>query len=106
MTDPAVVELKKRILLVEEPELTAAKRTREAVIEIVTRDGARLREHGVSRGTAGNPMTAEEVEEKGRELMAPILGEERAGELIRTVRNLEKVSNMRKLRRLLSRREG
>ena len=98
MKDPAVLEVKKRIQLVEEPDLTAMKRTRQAVIEIVTKDGAPLREHGISRGTAENPMTAEEVEEKSRELMTPVLGKERSEELIHTIWNLERVKNMRKLR--------
>ena len=78
MSDASVVELRKRVQLVEEPDLTAAKRTREAVIEVETKDGATLREHGISRGTLGNPMTTEEVEEKSRELMVPVLGKERS----------------------------
>ena len=102
MKDPAVLAVKKRIELVEEPDLTAMKRTRQAVIEIVTKDGTPLREHGISRGTAENPMTAEEVEEKSRELMMPVLGKERAEELIDTIWNLERVKNMRQLRPLLS----
>jgi len=102
MGDPSVLEVRKQILLVEEPELTAAKRTRQAVIEIVTKDGTPLREHGISRGTVENPMTAEEVEEKSRELMTPVLGKERSEELINTIWNLERVKNMRKLRPLLS----
>jgi 2-methylcitrate dehydratase PrpD len=102
MNDPSVLEVKKRIQLVEEPELTAAKRTRQAVIEIVTKDGSPLRELGISRGTAENPMPAEEVEEKSRELMTPVLGKERSEELIHTIWNLEQVKNMRKLRLLLS----
>jgi 2-methylcitrate dehydratase PrpD len=102
MKDPAVLDVKKRIQLVEEPELTAAKRTRQAVIEIITKDGAPLREHGISRGTVENPMTAEEVEEKSRELTTPVLGKERSEELIHAIWNLERVKNMRKLRHLLS----
>jgi len=102
MNDPSVVELKKRIVLAEEPELTAAKRMRHAVIEIVTKDGTKLREHGISRGTVENPMTTEEVEEKSRELMTPVLGKKRSGELIKKIWNLERVKNMRELRPLLS----
>jgi len=40
MNDPSVLEVKQRIRLVEETELTATKRTRQAVIEIITKDGA------------------------------------------------------------------
>jgi 2-methylcitrate dehydratase PrpD len=102
MSDPSVIELREKVQLVEEPGLTAEKRTRQAVIEVVTKDGAQLREHGVSRGTVENPMTTEEVEEKSRELMTPVLGKKRSEGLIKTIWNLERVKNMRELRPLLS----
>ena len=102
MNDPSVLEVRKRIILVEEPELTAAKRTRQAIVEIITKDGTQLREHGVSKGTVENPMTREEVEKKSRELMTPVLGEDRSEKLINKIWNLEQVKNMRELRPLLS----
>ncbi len=102
MNDPSVLEVRKRIILVEEPELTATKRTRQAIVEIITKDGTQLREHGVSRGTVENPMTREEVEKKSRELMTPVLGEDRSEKLINKIWNLEQVTNMRELRPLLS----
>jgi 2-methylcitrate dehydratase PrpD len=102
MSDPSVLEMKKRIVLVEAPELTAAKRTREAVIEVTTRDGAKLVEHGFSKGTIEDRMTRDEVGQKSRELMAPVLGDDRAEKLIHTIWSLEKVRDMRELRPLLS----
>jgi hypothetical protein len=47
-------------------------------------------------------MTAEEVEEKSRELMTPVLGKKRSEKLIKTIWSLERVKNMRELRPLLS----
>ena len=82
--------------------LTATKRTRQAIIEIITKDGAQLIEHGVSKETVENPMTREEVEEKSRELMTPVLGEDRSEKLINKIWNLKQVKNMRELRPLLS----
>ena len=105
MQDPSVLELKERITLVEAPELTAARRTRHAIIEVITQDGRPLKEHGVSRGTVENPMTREEVAKKGRQLMAPVLGEERSETLIEKIWNLERVTNMRELRPLLVNRQ-
>jgi 2-methylcitrate dehydratase PrpD len=102
MSDPSVLELKKRITLVEAPELTAAKRTREAIIEVITIDGAKLVEHGSSKGTIEDRMTRDEVEQKSKELMAPVLGDERAAKLIHTIWTLEMVRDMRELRPLLS----
>lgn len=101
MKDPVVLEVKRRITLVEDTELTAQKRTREANLEVVKTDGTILTEHGVTRGAIENPMTREEVERKARELMTPVLGRNRAEQLIQRVWNLEEVKNMRDLRPLL-----
>jgi hypothetical protein len=55
----------------------------------------------VVRGTPGNPMDAKEIEAKALDLMAPVLGAERAHELIATVGNLERIELVSGLRRLL-----
>jgi 2-methylcitrate dehydratase PrpD len=102
MGDPAVLEMKKRIRLVEATDLTAAKLTREAVIEVTTTGGEKLTEHGFSKGTIEDPMTRDEVEAKSRELMAPVLGAARAQKLIQTIWNIESVRDMRELRPLLA----
>lgn len=103
MKDPAVLELKKCISLVEGPELTKAKITRQGIIELTTKDGTLLREHVVSvRGTVENPLTREEVAEKCQGLMAPLLGEDHTHKLIDKIWNLEQLKNVRELRPLLS----
>ncbi len=102
MKDSAVLELKKRISLVEDTELTAQKRTREANLEVLRADGTTLNAHGVTKGAIENPMTRDEVEGKARELMTPVLGRDRTEQLIQRIRNLEEVKNMRELRPLLS----
>ncbi|MFC1874065.1 MmgE/PrpD family protein [Chloroflexota bacterium] len=103
MSDPAVIELKKRITLVDDAELAAAVVPRQGIVEVITEDGSQFKEHVVSvRGTVENPMTVEEVAGKCRELMAPVLGEDGSQELISKVLNLEQVGNMRELRPFLS----
>ena len=103
MNDPAVLEVKRNITLMGDPELSAAKIIRQGIVEITTRDGSNLKEHVVSvRGTAENPMTTEEVEKKCRELLTPVLGVDRAKKLIEAIWNLEKVNNVRALRPLMS----
>lgn len=54
------------------------------------------------RGTAENPMATEEVEKKGMELMAPVLGKARTQKLIDMILNLEQVKNLCELRPFLS----
>ena len=103
LNDPAILEVKKRIKLVEDAELTAAKVMRQAIVEVTTIDGAQLKEHvaGV-RGTPQNPITADEVEEKCKGLLAPVLGEMHARKLLDGIRHLDQVRDMRELRSLLS----
>ncbi len=103
MDDPEVVDLKQRVSLVADAELGGAKVPRQGIIEIITKDGSRLREHVVNaRGSAGNPMSTQEVEKKSRKLLSPILGRDRLQKLINAVWNLEKVKNVRELRPLLT----
>lgn len=103
MREPAVLDTEKRITVREDPGLNASKTARQAIVEVRTKDGAVLSEHVTSvRGTAENPMTTEEVERKSRELLVPVLGEDRARQLIERVWHLEEVKNVRELRPLMS----
>jgi 2-methylcitrate dehydratase PrpD len=103
MKDPDVLRMKGRVDLVKDAELSAAQVVRQAIVEVSTKDGSRLREHVVSvRGTPGNPMTTQEVEKKCQELLTPVLGKERSLELMGRIWNLEQAGNIRELRPLLS----
>jgi 2-methylcitrate dehydratase PrpD len=100
--DPAVLRLRERIDLVGSAALTKTKTT-QAIVEITTRDGRRLRHHTRAvRGSATNPMTRDDVAAKARGLLAPTLGARRAGRLIDTIWTIENVKDVRQLRRLLS----
>ena len=75
---------------------------RHGIVEIKLKDGRTVKYHtkGV-RGTAQNPMTTPEVDEKCYDLMAPVLGKARARKLCDTIWNIEKVKDVRALRPLL-----
>jgi len=101
MKDPRVLALKQRIELIGDAELERAP-TRQAFVELKTRDGRELKHHTLAvRGTAANPMTRIEVEEKCYDLMAPVLGKKRARSLIDKVWQIERVADTRALRPLL-----
>ena len=101
MRNPQVLALKRRIELIGDEALEHAP-TRQAILEFRTRDGRVLRNHTQAvRGTAANPMTREDVDAKSFDLIAPVLGKDRARKLIDVVWNIEKVSDVRKLRPLL-----
>jgi 2-methylcitrate dehydratase PrpD len=76
--------------------------SRQGIVEMTLRGGRQLRRHITAvRGTAQNPMTRAEVDEKGFHLLAPILGTRRARLLCNAVWGLEKVKDLRMLRPLL-----
>jgi 2-methylcitrate dehydratase PrpD len=101
MRDPKVLAIKQRIEFLGNEELERAP-TRQAIVIVKTRDGRELKHHTLAvRGTAANPMTRAEVEEKCHDLMVPMLGARRARTLIDTVWRIEKVADIRALRPLL-----
>ena len=102
MNHPDVLDLRGRIELQGDDALVTPESPRQAIVEVATRGGERLRDHVVMvRGTAENPMTTEEVEQKARDLLTPTLGEAKADRLISAVGNLESLGSVRELRTLL-----
>jgi 2-methylcitrate dehydratase PrpD len=53
-------------------------------------------------GTKENPLTVEEVNEKARTLMTPVLGTEKTERLIRSIQDLENLRDIRELRPLIA----
>lgn len=99
--DPRVLKLKERITLQGSAALGRAKTT-QAIVEIITRDGRRVRHHTRAvRGTAANPMPRAEVAAKARDLLQPLLGNRRTERLIDAVWQIEGVNDIRALRSLL-----
>ena len=103
MNDPRVIELRRRIDFFGEDALERTPTLRRARVTLRFRDGrevTHLEARGV-RGTPQNPMTRDEVGEKAFHLIAPVLGEARARDLIATVWNIDKLENVVLLRALL-----
>jgi 2-methylcitrate dehydratase PrpD len=102
MRDPNVLAIRQLVELVPSDELQKALPARQAIVRIETNDGRSLSHRTyVVRGTAANPMDAQEVEDKARDLMAPILGASRTRELIATIGNLDRMDSVLSLRPLL-----
>ncbi len=103
MKNSKVLAMRKRITLVASAELVTENAARQAVVEITTRDGRKLT-HRVTavRGSFENPMTRTELAEKSLDLMAPVLGKQRALNAIDKIWNLEKVADVRSLRTVLT----
>jgi 2-methylcitrate dehydratase PrpD len=102
MRERKILALRGRIELRGDDALSAAMPSRQGIVDISLRDGRVLRHHTKAvRGSAENPMTRAEVEEKSCDLMAPVIGRARARKLCDAVWSLERVSELRKLRPLL-----
>ena len=104
MQDPIVLRQRAKVNLVRDNELAKLLPVRVAIVEIELTDGTILSERvSAVRGTPRNPMTRNEVIEKARDLTEPVLGRETSARLVETVFELEKVTEIRSLRRLLQR---
>ena len=102
MTEARVLDLRSRITVIGDEEMTRKGPYYQAVVEVTLKTGKSVREHAVGyRGTPENPLSLEEVETKARALMAPVLGRGQSHELIEMVRRLETLPSCRELRPLL-----
>jgi 2-methylcitrate dehydratase PrpD len=102
MKDPDVLRMRAKVQLVDSEELERMEPARQAIVEITLNDGTVLSDHVTDvRGTVDNPMTREEVVQKCRDLVEPVLGKSNCTNLIDKVMGLEKVKDIRELRGVL-----
>ena len=103
MNDPATKALRGRISLAGSDMLSRARPGRQAIVEMTCKDGRKLKKRiRAVRGTADNPMTRQEVEDKAVDLIAPVLGSARTRKLVNAIWSLEKRRNVCTLRQLLT----
>jgi 2-methylcitrate dehydratase PrpD len=94
MQDPAVLRQRAKVRL--DPPAG------QPLLTVVLADGTRLSEEvRAVLGTAGNPMSRDQVVSKARELMAPVIGAPAGGKLIERLLDLETVKSVRDLRALI-----
>jgi 2-methylcitrate dehydratase PrpD len=104
MQDAAILKQRAKVNLVRDEELAKMLPVRETIVEIELNDGTKLSERvSAVRGTPRNPMSRNEVIDKARDLTSPVLGRDASSRLIETVFDLEKLTDIRTLRRLLQR---
>ena len=104
MHDSAVVRQKSKIKVIADESLERLLPKRAAIVEVVFNDGTIITERNDTvRGSPENPMTSEEVVAKARDLIAPVLGNEKCAELIEKILALEDVKDIGQLRPLLQR---
>jgi 2-methylcitrate dehydratase PrpD len=102
MKDPAVLKERAKVQLVRDDGLEKLMPKRVAVVDVTLNDGKVLSERVETvRGTAGNPMTREEMIAKARDLCVPVLGADKFQKLSDKIFALETVKNVTELRPLL-----
>jgi 2-methylcitrate dehydratase PrpD len=102
MKDPAVLAMRAKVQLVPSEELEKLEPARQAIVEITLNNGTVLSERVTDvRGTVDNPMTREEVIQKTRDLVEPVLGKENCNNLVDKIMGIEKVKDIRELRSVL-----
>ena len=102
MQDAQTLRQRAKVNLVGDEELAKLLPVRVTVVEIEFTDGNRVSERvSAVRGTPRNPMSRQEVIEKARDLIAPVVGSDKAQRMIDTVYAIEKVTDIRSLQPLL-----
>jgi len=106
MQEAGILRQRAKVELVPDEYLEKQYPMRESIVEVTFSDGKMETERvNAVRGTIDNPMTREEVVEKSRDLLTPVLGAAVCAKLIETVLNIESVKNIRDLRPLLQRQK-
>jgi 2-methylcitrate dehydratase PrpD len=104
MKDSAVLRQRAKVQVLADPRIDARRPRREAIVELTLNDGTELTQWVKDvRGTADNPMTRDEVVDKARDLIAPVLGTETCSALINKLLALETLRDIHELRPALQR---
>jgi 2-methylcitrate dehydratase PrpD len=104
MDDPAVKAVRSRVQLVADRSLMDPAAPRSGRVEVTLQDGrtvAHFTKH--APGTKENPLEAARVNDKVRDLVAPVLGARQADLLIDRVNGLDDVRNVRELVAVMTR---
>jgi 2-methylcitrate dehydratase PrpD len=92
LKDPAIRRLMSRVEMAVEPKLDAAfPSQRAAVVEIETSDGRHFSHYAPTRkGDPDSPLSDAELNDKARELIAPLLGAAATAALLDALWNIER----------------
>jgi 2-methylcitrate dehydratase PrpD len=102
MQDAEVLRQRRKVMYTPDASLNRLLPVRVAIVEITFSDGTtRSEQVEAVRGTPRNPMPREEVVDKARDLVAPVLGAATAQKLIDTLMTIEALKDVRALRPLL-----
>ena len=98
LNDTAIRKFMPNVEVVHDPAQEASPRIESARVILTMNDGFKAEKflHHV-KGFPKHPFDRDDVEEKALELMVPVLGEEGAKDICKTVWDIEKVTSVKKL---------
>ncbi len=103
MRDPRILEQRAKVVLAGDETLMDPDAPRGAIVEVTMTDGKKVQHFTkFPPGTKENPLSTEAVNAKARDLMAPVLGADKADRLITQLNTLERVDDVRALRPLFT----
>jgi 2-methylcitrate dehydratase PrpD len=101
MKDKRILKLRTRVEAVGDASLTDVQRRWRCVMEVRLKDGRTLNHQTMAaKGSFENPLTRAEEEEKSLDLLQPVLGKARSRALLDALWNIDRLSDVRKLRKL------
>jgi 2-methylcitrate dehydratase PrpD len=102
MKDPQVLAVKQRVELIGDRALMDPDAPRSGRVEVTLRDGRQVSHFTrFAPGTKENPLNTDGVNAKVRDLMAPVVGAQRAEQIIKGIHAIETVTDTRTLVRTL-----
>jgi 2-methylcitrate dehydratase PrpD len=102
MKDPTVLAMRAKVQLIPDENLEKMEPSRQAIVEITLNDGTKYSDYVKAvRGTTENPMSTEEVVQKARDLVEPVLGKDNTTTLVDKILGIEKIKDIRELRSVL-----
>jgi 2-methylcitrate dehydratase PrpD len=103
MRDPRVITQMEKVTVIGDPTLNDPLAPRGGIVEVYLNDGTMLSEHTrFPPGTKENPLSAEALGSKARDLISPVLGKSKTELIISQTLELEKMKDVNQLISLLS----
>lgn len=103
MHDAAIAAQRAKVSVAADPALADPQAPRGAIVEVTLTDGRTFSHHTkYPPGTKENPLSRDGAAAKARDLMVPVLGDERTGRLIDAILGLETLGDAHALGRLVS----
>jgi 2-methylcitrate dehydratase PrpD len=100
--EPAIVEMMTKVTLKPNPEFAEMERQRPATVRIHLADGSVLEEHCPAvKGTADNPMSRQEIEDKANDLVGSVYPGQGA-DVVRMIMDVESLADVSAVRSLLT----